>query len=285
MLEGAETLDLPLSRAFFKKTLYKALQPLHKDISDIKTEVKQIGGRIMALEETQAAIVTHGEAVRKVLQGHNSSITSALLHLEDQENRSRRKNVQIRGVPEDVPPGEITNAVTAIFASLVGEEKASQIIIERAHRALRPKPSENGPPRDIICGLLNYLDTAAILKAARETNDVTYNGARLQFYQDLASSTLAKRRALKPVTEALRLHKLPVRWLFPFGLAASKAGQQIVIRSPQDLADAWDKLGIAPVEVQPWMPVPENLGIPNLPEIPTWQVVKKPKSPKNRKDT
>ncbi|XP_044133676.1 uncharacterized protein LOC122926366, partial [Bufo gargarizans] len=61
----------------------------------------------MALEETQAAIVSHGEAVRKVLQGHNSYITSALLHLEDQENRSRRKNVRIRGVPETVPPGEI----------------------------------------------------------------------------------------------------------------------------------------------------------------------------------
>ncbi|CAH2222908.1 Hypothetical predicted protein [Pelobates cultripes] len=70
--------------------------------------------------------------------------------LEDLNNRSRRQNIRIRGIPETVLPDAILPTIKAIFQSLLPNASDQELYIERAHRALRPPTYNPNTPRDII---------------------------------------------------------------------------------------------------------------------------------------
>ncbi|XP_040294380.1 keratin, type I cytoskeletal 19-like [Bufo bufo] len=154
---------------------------------------------------------------RHLLDGHNINVPThnffgakhAYLNelhnaLEDQENRGRRNNLRLRGIPKSVSPGDIPAAVKTLCTSLLGPDFALDIIIERAHRALRPKPKPDDPPSDVICKFLNFQVKVAVQEADRNQSDILLEGAPVSIYQDLAPSTLRKRKTLKPLTEWLR---------------------------------------------------------------------------------
>lgn len=72
--------------------------------------------------------------------------------MEDLDNRGRRNNIRIRGVPEMVNAEQIRPALSSIFNGLLERPNESPIEFDRA---LRPRTPDNAPPRDIICCLTN----------------------------------------------------------------------------------------------------------------------------------
>lgn len=57
---------------------------------------------------------------------------------------------------------------------------------------------------------------------AREKTPLNFDGASLLFFPDLAKETLDRRRALKPLTEKLRVASISYRWSFPVALIAHR---------------------------------------------------------------
>uniref|UniRef100_A0A8C1EJS6 Uncharacterized protein n=1 Tax=Cyprinus carpio carpio TaxID=630221 RepID=A0A8C1EJS6_CYPCA len=68
--------------------------------------------------------------------------------LTDLESRSRRNNLRIFRVPEETEKGSVTQFVEEIIRSKLDIETDCQI--QRAHRALAPKPKTDQPPRAIM---------------------------------------------------------------------------------------------------------------------------------------
>lgn len=60
-------------------------------------------------------------------------------HLEDLDNRNRRNNIRIRGLPESSGPEDLHSILQTIFKNLLGVPTSMHIEMDRAHRALRPK--------------------------------------------------------------------------------------------------------------------------------------------------
>ncbi|XP_044126392.1 receptor-type tyrosine-protein phosphatase beta-like [Bufo gargarizans] len=224
---GSDTSDRrprepPMSERTLRRVLESALSPIKQDLSDIKDDLRHLGQRVVALEEAQESIMSYENKASEVLAAHKTLLNEAFLKLEDQENRSRRRNIRIRGLPESIAAEALPTVAREIFSMLLDPERAAGIVVERIHRALRPRPKPQEPPRDVICGLLSYVDTAALLKKQREMEVLEYEGTPFQMFQDLAPSTLAKRRLMKPLLDVLRKTSTPFRWLYPFGLAVSR---------------------------------------------------------------
>lgn len=74
------------------------------------------------------------------------------LHLED---RSRRNNLGLMGLPEATGTEDLQVTVSAIFRMVL---KSPQLTVEmdRVHRALGPRSNDPERPRDVICCLHCY---------------------------------------------------------------------------------------------------------------------------------
>ncbi|KAJ7326852.1 hypothetical protein JRQ81_016611, partial [Phrynocephalus forsythii] len=83
------------------------------------------------------------------------------------EDRQRRKNVRLVGLPELINGKDIIPEVLSLLAAN-NVEIISGNDIERAHRELRPKPKDSARPRDVIVALCKERLADQLLKESRK---------------------------------------------------------------------------------------------------------------------
>lgn len=224
--------------------------------------------------------MTHGAAIHQVQQAvsiHNRHLIDMHRHMEDLDNRGRRRNLHIRGIPESVEAPQLQAVVWAIFNTLLGRPPDAPVEMERCHRALRPRGRDTDLPRDAVCCLVSFTQKEKILRLARNHAHLEHEGARIQLFQGLSTITLQHRRDLRPLLQALRERRIPYRWKFPFCLQATNGNHTAQLRTPANLRPFCDILGM------PMIPVPDWYGAFLRPEpwIPT-QPGNTPRSQRSR---
>ncbi|KAM4012270.1 LOW QUALITY PROTEIN: uncharacterized protein ACNLHF_005100 [Anomaloglossus baeobatrachus] len=273
----AEDMDssksLPISRSFIKRILNKALEPVVKELSHIKQDIGQIGHRVETLEASQATITTTSNAIISCLHQQEDSVNQIHTILEDHENRERRNNLRIKGLPETVVNEALTPALLSIFSDLIDTDPVPPIELVRAHRSLRPRSRQGEPSRDVICRFMDYRIKELILKKAREAGTIKYEDSEIRIFQDLAATTLTKRRILKPFTEELRQRQFPYRWLYPFGIAITAKGKHYQGKTSGEIRQICEDLGIT-LEKYPELEIHSSAtALQQLPEPSPWHSV------------
>lgn len=76
--------------------------------------------------------------------------------LDDFENRSRRANIRIRGMPEATTPRDIIPSMVRVFREILGLPDTAPVEINWAHRALKLPSQDPESPWDIIFKLHKY---------------------------------------------------------------------------------------------------------------------------------
>ena len=78
--------------------------------------------------------------------------------LTDLEGRSRRSNIQIWGLKEGVEGDSVADYLDKFIPKELGMSEDIELDIQRAHRALTPKPQPNKPDyiRAIIVNFLMF---------------------------------------------------------------------------------------------------------------------------------
>lgn len=126
------------------RVIDEKLGPLSQTIQAYAQQLKKIEERTTEAENRIAAAEHTCEAVDTRVQELENQIKSMAEHIDDLENRGRRKNVQIIGLPEDTEGSNPTKFFETWIPDLLGvETKAGRVKIERAHRTLAPKPGPN----------------------------------------------------------------------------------------------------------------------------------------------
>ncbi|XP_040197765.1 olfactory receptor 1468-like [Rana temporaria] len=179
-------------------------------IADLRLDFKALDGRVQAVETIlEDHDLVHQRSTRKI-DDHTFQLREVNRHLEDLENKGRRHNLRVRGLPEAVESDRIRPEVTSIFNSILQRPLDTQITMERIHRALRPRGRDTDPPRDIICCLTDYSLKEEILRRARGQR-LQHGGAPIQLFHDLSGITLKHRRDLKPLLDVLRSENIPYK--------------------------------------------------------------------------
>lgn len=88
-------------------------------------------------------------------------------------------------------------------------------IVERAHRALGPRPPVGGTPRPILAKILNYRDRDAILKGARERGQISYKGSNISFHPDFTPAVQAARQEFAQAKKILQQAGVSYALLYP----------------------------------------------------------------------
>ncbi|CAH2302470.1 Hypothetical predicted protein [Pelobates cultripes] len=193
-------------------------EAVREDLQGLRTDLMALTERVDTVEAEARICCQQHRAAETAATRQGNMLLSLRRQVEDLENRSRRHNVRIRGLPEpDTEP--LATTLQQLFCQLLGPDAPPIIRIDRAHRALgQARP--DGRPRDVVCCLHSFPQKEQIMAAARNLPTVTFRGADLALFQDLSGLTLDARRALRPITAALRDKGIPYKWGFPFSLQA-----------------------------------------------------------------
>ncbi|CAH2295381.1 Hypothetical predicted protein [Pelobates cultripes] len=240
-------LDLEAMFSKMERSFGDKLQSLHEEVS-------HIGNRVQLLEEGGETIALQIHNMQTLQQTQNEALIFLQKKIEDLDNRGRRNNLRIRGIPE-APEGtneNITQTLTNLFNQLLGRPVDTPIKLDRVHRAIRPKVLANETPRDIICRIHHFPIKETILQKAKQIRDITFSDRKVQIFQDLAQSTLIARRALRPITKALSDRNICFRWAYPFALVVNRQGKTHSISTPADVLTFQQALGIPTDVVEDW---------------------------------
>lgn len=242
--------DDMLTRADLEKLLDGVREGVRADVTSMKDEIlTELRGTISALQTTVSShgrqINEHDEALsdqdarltaleksHSELQTENAKLQA---RLDDQENRSRRQNVRVVGLPEKVEGTHPTPFVESFLVEVFGKDSfPREPQVDRAHRTLRP-PQPNGPPRAMIVRLHHYQTRELILRLSWErSGKLMFRGHKISFYQDLSADLVRRRAVFIPAKRQLHAAGVKFSLAYPATLRFSFKGARHEFKSAQD---------------------------------------------------
>lgn len=258
---GISEYPSPLSKAdldnslttIFEKLVDKIESEVHKSTTALSQEIASIGNRTDILETKHDELSLAHNDLRKDYETLADSFAFMQAQVEDLDNRNRRHNIRLRGVPETVT--DLMPTVSKIFHNLLPDRPPSAFTCDRIHRALRPKPTPDKPPRDIIMCMKDFLVKEDIMRAARNSPNISLEGKKLQIYPDISPATLDRRRRMKEVTNILQAARIKYRWGFPFKLTIPYNGSTYTVYNIIEGKELLVKLGLLEPEPPNRFPV------------------------------
>ncbi|KAG8584414.1 hypothetical protein GDO81_008823 [Engystomops pustulosus] len=250
------TSNLP-TKEDFKSLIAEVKEAFRSEISEIRRDIQGMTQKIDHLEAEQADSRRQTTHTQHALHSQSVTLQDMARHLEDLDNRGRRNNIRVRGLSEVEGKEDVRATLQALFSTLLGEPE-TQVKLDRAHRALRPKVM-GGNPRDVVCCVYDFELKERLMFAARKKKNFVFNGDTIQLYQDLSGITLQKRRILRPLLDILHKHDISYRWNFPFALSATKDGITATLSAMEELQEFCDIWNIPTPRLDDWGDLPPQL--------------------------
>lgn len=118
---------------------------------------------------------------------------------EDAENRNRRNNLRIVGLPEGMEGKDTTTFTEHLLCTLLPDARFSDFfVVERARRM-----PTTAPPWTFILKLLNFRDRDVVLREARKIDMLPHEGSKFMIFPDYSIETQKQRRSFDQVKLAL----------------------------------------------------------------------------------
>lgn len=224
-----------------------------KEIRAIKQEVHSLSDRLTAGEVSMSEIDRRVSVLDSQHRVQTEAAIGLQLHMEEMEDRSRRNNLRLRGLPEATGPADLAGTVGDIFRKVGGDQIQGRMEFDHIHRALGPRSKDTTRPRDVICRLHHYAHKDIIARKAWETQDLELDRAALTILPDVSRATLQRRALLKPLLEVARRHDATYRWGFPLSVTFRKNQRSFMLRFPDALPALFEFLSAEPIEVPDWL--------------------------------
>ncbi|KAL0151620.1 hypothetical protein M9458_053021 [Cirrhinus mrigala] len=187
----------------FKEDINQKITLTTQEIKEQNAKVETTLSRVEEMECWSSE--TDGQ---EFMQEHKKMIDK----LTDLESRSRRKNLRIFGVPEDEEKGSVTQFVEELMRRELGIDADCQI--QRAHRALAPKPKADRPPRAIVVNFLQYSTKEMVLSKAWSKRIITIGERRIFFDHDYPLAMVQQRKSYVKAKKILK--EAGIRFQTPF---------------------------------------------------------------------
>ena len=155
-LQGMDNSQMPSTKQdmaelmrYLECTIKGELNATRADIKDVLTRV----------EESEAQIGEHQKVILKLQERADRNwieMRNLRYKLEDQENRSRRNNLRVRGLPESVENKDLEDVIREIFNKIRKKEVKSPLVFDRIHRVQKSMKAPSESSRDVIVRFSQY---------------------------------------------------------------------------------------------------------------------------------
>lgn len=221
-------------------------------VEGLREDTQALGHRVEKVENDQEVMVHAVADVQDAIKNHEDVLNSYRDQLNDYENRDRRQNIRIKGLPESIQTPELISTVQKIFCHILGDFAPEIIELDWAHRIPSHNAQKVETPRDVICKVHKYAVKESIMKMARSKPEIVFDGINLALYPDISRRTLYQRRLVRPLLEALCFAKVKYWWGFPFSLTASRIGKTATLCTKDDLEPFVEILDLPLVDFTDW---------------------------------
>lgn len=219
--------------------LNSSLESIHSSIASIGTT---LATQATTITDMEASLSDHSDRITH-LEQEVSTLQSKLVlateenvalraNVEDLVSRSKRQNIRVVGLPEDIEGKDVRQFMTDLFAEVVGDALPAPPELDRAHRSLRPKPRQGQNSRPIIVRFHRYIEKETVLKWAKSSKEITFKGHRIKFYEDFSASVANKRASFNNVKGLLYKRGVRFGMLYPARLRVSYNGSEYYFDSP-----------------------------------------------------
>ena len=224
-----------------KTELQTALSPLNSTLNQVKSlceaHEERIGGIEATLDQSEPRLALV-EAKLATIQAENAWLKEKV---DDLENRSRRLNLRVVGIPERVEGANPVGFMTNFFEEVFGKDFfPTPLVLARAHR-LGPLPkseaSGNQRPQVFIVAFHNYQDKQRIIVTYRRQREMSFRGHRMFFHEDDSAELGRKQAAFKEVKALLYSKKVKFRMVYPARLRVSFENAELHFGTPGKAMD------------------------------------------------
>lgn len=246
--EQQSTLDLAVAstvRDAIDSVLTPALRNIHMDIQATNNSVKELRAELEMLASTTKQTRDRVDSVQAAAREDRRTVTNLRKQLEqltdkftDIEDRSRRNNVRLVGLPEGAEGSDAVGFLRANLSKWIPALKGRDIEIDRAHRIYDGRKNSDRP-RTLIFRTLRWQDRSAILRGARQSYPVKYTQDKvtLLFFPDFSLITTAKRKSFSPILKKMTALGLQPFLVYPAAIKLRHNGEQMMFDSPQKAED------------------------------------------------
>ena len=130
------------------------------------------------------------------------------LKVDDLENRSRRCNIRITGIPEEEEGKQPTSFIESFLQDVFGAEAFPRpVTVDRARRLAIQKRQTSGatpPPRPFIACIHHFQVKQRIMQLARERGSLDYKGLEIHIYADYSAEVARRRAMFTPIKAQLK---------------------------------------------------------------------------------
>ncbi len=228
-------------RDAMESVLIPALRELREDIQATNMSVKELGEEFEAIaaetKQTRDRVDTvqaAARADRRTVMDLKDQLERLAEKMTDMEDRSRRNNVRLVGLPEGMEGPDAAGFLRAGLSRWIPSLRGRDIEIDRAHRVCDGGRGSDRP-RTLIFRVLRWHDRSDVLKGARQAYPVkcAQNNVTLLFFPDFSPATATRRKAFGPVLEKMTALGLRPFLIYPAVIKLCHRGEQRSFDFPQ----------------------------------------------------
>ncbi len=210
---------------------YCSVKELREELEAIATAAKQTCDRV---DSVQAAAREDRRTVTD-LRNQLERLTEKMTDIED---RSRRNNVQLVGLPEGAEGSNAAGFLRVNLSKWIPSLKGHDIEIDRAH-CVYDGGRGSDRPCTLIFRVLRWHDRSEILNGARQAYPVkcAQDNVTLLFFPDFSPATMIRRKAFNPVLKKMTSLGLQPFLIYPAVIKLRHKGEQKSFDSPQKAED------------------------------------------------
>lgn len=184
-------------------------------LTDIATRTDELEQRMNEAEIRVSALEDSGAKRERMLSYLLRREANLANKCDDMENRLRRNNIRLYGIPEGSEKDNMVDFVKHFLRNSLKLQDETDIRVERAHRALGPKPNGTAPPRSIIVRFLDFQVKQSVLQQAWSQRNVQFEGSTIYFDQDYSFEVQRKRKRVREVIKRLKEKNIKAQSPYP----------------------------------------------------------------------
>ena len=179
----------------------------------MEDRIGKMDGRVTEVEDALSGLSTDFEQREARFNKMEEMLKQQMDKLIDLEDRSRRCNIRVLGIPEGAEgqsPSEFAGGMLMTVLSLPTEPN-----VDRAHR-IGPRRAADAGPRIFIVRLSSWLIKNRLLKLARAQRGKTeFKGKKVLMFEDFSPATSERRALFRPAQKLLFERGYAAALLYP----------------------------------------------------------------------
>ncbi|KAJ1217380.1 hypothetical protein NDU88_004974 [Pleurodeles waltl] len=176
----------------------RRIEGIDASISSLTLETKSMRSDISNFQARVTGLEHHMESLETQIatsQDRDQDLLYLKSKLTDLEDRSRRDNSRLLGIPENEEGTDIQAFLSSTLSKLTSLDFGPPLELQRAHRVGPKRSDPSLRPRPFIACLLRYNQTRQILQAARNHRPFQIGQHDIRITADYSKDTNERRKA------------------------------------------------------------------------------------------